>query len=242
MREPTADADRRFFLAFVVVAWLAVVAGFADAVVDRSAGRADYPAPLILQLHVFLTTGWLLLLSVQVLLVRTRRLAWHATLGVGGLLLGIAVAISAIGAELESQRYYSALDPENLRFFIAPLTQVAIFVGCLLLAVLTRRDPATHKRLIVLATSALLVAASNRLVGQQIYEWLGDGYVGMPLHNFTGPTLLMLVAAAYDRITRGAVHRTYAIGIPVALGLQALASIIYHADAWPSLVRRIVGL
>ena len=48
--------DRGFALGFVIAAWAAVLIGFYVAVSQRWHGEADYPAPLILQAHVFAFT------------------------------------------------------------------------------------------------------------------------------------------------------------------------------------------
>ncbi len=47
-----AQAERNFFMAFAAMAWIVVLIGFYPSVAGRMRGEADYPAPLILQLHV----------------------------------------------------------------------------------------------------------------------------------------------------------------------------------------------
>jgi hypothetical protein len=60
-----------------------------------------------------------------------------------------------------------------------------------------RRSPAAHKRLMLLATLAVLTAAIARL---PYVLPLG------PLAYFGFTDLLVVVAMAYDRVTRGRVH------------------------------------
>lgn len=235
-------ADHVFFLAFLIAGWAAVFVGFNDSVTARYNGEADFPAPVILQLHVFAFAGWMVLLGVQIMLVRRRRLALHRTLGLAALVLAPVMVVTAIGSEIVSQRFYSPKYPDNLRFFIEPIVQMAVFLACVAAALLLRRDPTSHKRLMLLATSAVLVAAYNRWWGEALYELYGDGFWGMIIHNFAGPNLLMAVLILYDLATRHRIHRVYWVAVPLILASQLAASAIYHSDVWPPIARRLVGL
>jgi uncharacterized membrane protein len=234
--------DRAFFVLFVLAGWAAVWMGFAGEVAKRFRGEADYAAPLILLVHIAAFAAWMALLTVQVLLIETRRLALHRKLGLLGLLLLPVMIVSAIGAEIYSQRFYSPRFPGNLNFFVAPLMQMIAFGLLAAGAFLRRGDAAAHKRLILLATSIILVAAYNRWWGEALYERFGDGFWGMIVHNFAGPDLLILIAMLYDLLTRGRVHRVYLIAAPAILAAELAASVIYHSAFWPGVVRSLVGL
>lgn len=234
--------DRAFFLIFVLAGWGAVWMGFAGEVAKRLRGGADYAAPLILLVHIAAFTGWMVLLSVQVLLIEGRRPGLHRRLGVIGLVLLPVMIVSAIGAEIYSQRFYSPRFPANLNFFIAPLMQMLAFGLLAAGAFLRRGNAAAHKRLIVLATSIILVAAYNRWWGEPLYEMFGDGFWGMIVHNFAGPNLLILLAMLYDLVTRRRIHPVYLIAAPLILAAELAASAVYHSAFWPGLVRTLVGL
>ena len=61
------------------ILWVGMIAGFG---VDISRFAHENPsAPKILYLHAAVFTGWLLLLTAQVLLVLRDRVAWHRKLG-----------------------------------------------------------------------------------------------------------------------------------------------------------------
>lgn len=154
--------DRIYVLCYVLGAWGAILVGFYPAVARRYLGQADFPAPVLLQAHVFAFTAWMCLLTTQIILIRTGRQNIHRRLGVTGVALVPILVITGVGAEIMSQRFYSPKYPENLQFFIAPLIQMLVFLVCATLALLLRRDPAAHKRLILLSTSMILVAAYNR--------------------------------------------------------------------------------
>lgn len=97
--------DRKFFLFYILGAWGAVFIGFYPSVSDRYLGKADYPAPVILQAHVFAFTAWLCLLLAQIFLIRTGRLNVHKLLGISGVFMIPILVVTGVGAELASQRF-----------------------------------------------------------------------------------------------------------------------------------------
>jgi hypothetical protein len=234
--------DRGFALAFALVAWTAVVVGFYPAVSGRWRGEADYAAPLILQVHVFAFAAWLCLLTAQVFLIRTMRLARHRTLGAAGALLIPVLVVTGIGAEVFSQRFYSPQYPENLRFFIFPLTTMLSFVAVASAAVWFRSDPRTHKRLMMVATALILVAAFNRMWGNAIYELMGDDYLGTLVRNVIGPDLIIAALVGYDLVTRRRIHPALVVAAPLIVVAQLAAAAIYHSSWWPGVARTLVGI
>ena len=97
--------DRNFFLAFLALCWLGVLMGFTPAAMKRYAGHADYPAPLILEIHAFAFCAWMILLTTQIALIRARRPRLHMKLGLAGFALVPVMAISGALSELFSQRF-----------------------------------------------------------------------------------------------------------------------------------------
>src|SRR4051794_22696776 len=73
--------DRNFFLTFLAVCWLGVLMGFVPAAMKRHTGHADYPAPLILEIHAFAFSAWMALLTAQIVLIRSRNQRVHMRLG-----------------------------------------------------------------------------------------------------------------------------------------------------------------
>ncbi len=103
-----------------------------------------------------------------------------------------------------------------------------------------RRDPAAHKRLILMATTVIVGAAYARWWGERLTGAFGDDYVGMVINSFTGTNLILAAAVAYDMFTRGKLHRVYLIGIPIILASQVLSSWIYHSEWWPPTSRVLI--
>ena len=233
-------SDRNFFLLFVALCWLGVLMGFFPAVSARMQGRADYSAPLILQIHVFAYVGWLVLLTSQMLLIRTARQSVHRQLGLIAVALIPVMVLTGFVSEIYSQRFYLSHPPDSQAFFILPLWYVIGFGVLATAAIMHRRDPVAHKRLIVLSTLLIVGAAYARWWGDWLERMVGDGYGGMLIHSYTGTALLLLLAMGYDLLTRGTVHRVYRWGVPFILAGQLATTIIYHSPAWLPVARRIV--
>jgi hypothetical protein len=233
--------DRTFFLIFLAACWLGVLMGFAPAISKRWAGHADYPAPLILQVHAFAFGGWLLLLSAQIALVRVRRVRVHQSLGLIGFGLVPLMTITALAAEVYSQRFHVAHPPDNYAFFILPIFYALGFGVVAGAALYVRKDLAAHKRLIVLATTIIVGAAYARWWGDALTARFGDGYAGMLVNTFAGTDLLLLGAVLYDYATRGRLHRVYEVGVPALLLCEIATSLVYHAPGWLPVAAYLVG-
>jgi hypothetical protein len=239
MRHPW---DNRFWLLFLATSWLAIAMGFWHPIEMRFAGQADYEAPLVLVVHVWTYFGWMVLLTSQALLIHQGRTDLHRTLGVAGAALAFFVAATGLGAEIFSQRFWARQDPENVRFFTFPLYVVIAFSVCALLAIRSRYDSPAHKRLMLLATCAVLGGPYQRWWGAAIDRMTGSGAFNTWAHHYVGMDVLLAVAAGYDFATRGSLHRVYRIGIPLLIGGQIVANLVWHSHWWPPLVRQLLGI
>jgi uncharacterized membrane protein len=224
--------DRAFFAAFVAICWLGVIMGFFPASSARLQGKADYAAPLILHVHAASFVAWLVLLTAQTTLIRRGNVALHRRIGPIGMALIPVMALSGFFAEVYSQRFYIAHPPNSQAFFIIPIWYVVGFTAFATWAMLARRDPSAHKRLLLLATTVIVGAAYTRWWGEELTALVGDGYWGTIVNSFTGTHLILLAALGYDVLTRGRVHRVYLIGIPAILAAELAVSWIYHSPAW----------
>ncbi len=90
--------DRNFFLLYVVFIWIGICMGFGPQIVHHIETHAP-PYPLIVHVHALAFVGWLVLLTVQVLLIRVRRADIHRKLGIAGAALaGIMLILGPLTA------------------------------------------------------------------------------------------------------------------------------------------------
>jgi len=234
-------SDRNFFLVFVLVCWLGVVMGFAHPVMDRINGHPRFTAPLILKIHATAFVGWLILLTTQVLLVRTRRTALHMKLGITGVALVPVMAVSAYFSEIYTQRWHLTQGANNFAFFIVPILDVLGFTILATGALALRENPGAHKRLILLATTIIAGAAYSRWWGDGLAAAFGDGLGGMVVNTYAGADVILAAALGYDFWTRGRLHPVYEIAVPAILLSQITATFIYHSHGWLTVASFIIS-
>lgn len=233
--------DRTFFLAFTAIAWIAIVMGFGPELKGHLTGKAPYP-PLIVHFHALIFGGWLVLFTAQVSLIRSGHAHIHRKLGFVAAALVPIMVVLGVATTLVSRRvHFEAGQNDMLGFMIVPLTDMLLFPSLAIPALLLRKDPATHKRLILLATASLLPAAFGRWIGPWILAYFGDGFFGLMAQAYLGSDVMILAAILYDLVTRGRIHAVYLIGVPWILAVQAFTSAIYHWSGWLSTAQRMIG-
>jgi hypothetical protein len=232
--------DRNFFLTFLAASWLGVIMGFLPAATKRLGGHADYPAPLILQVHAVAFSAWMALLTAQIALIRARRPQLHMKLGLTAIGLIPLMAVSAFLSEVYSQRFRSAQSDER-EFFIIAIFYVIAFTTLAGTAIAARKTPSAHKRLILLATTIIVGAAYGRWWGAALFNVFGDGYGGMLIYTYAGTNLLLAAALGYDWLTRGRLHPVYEVAVPAILAGEIATTIIYHSPTWVPIANFVVG-
>ena len=181
--------DRRFYLAMTGALVATVLVGFGPTFFFRTAFRPPDALTPLMQVHGSLFSLWMLLLVVQTSLVAARRTDVHRRLGVAGGVLAALMVPAGVALALSSARNgmtRGALDP--VTFLAVPLGAVVMFAGFVVAGFVNRRTPATHKRLMLLATIAIVTPALARL-------WFAHG---APLIALGLTNLFVIAMVAHD--------------------------------------------
>ena len=220
--------ERLFYTGMAAVFLVVVFAGFARTYYLRPYFDTASLGPL-LHLHGVIFSSWLVLLLAQTLLVAANRTRLHRRLGVAGavvaaLMLVVGTATAVIRARIVEVPPGS---PSPLVFLTIPLGDMLVFAILVGAGFYYRRRADVHKRLMLLATVAILPAAVARLPFAFIQQ------VG-PLAFFGLPDLFILVCLAYDLVSRRRPHRaTVAGGLLVAVS-HPLRLVVGNTQAWLS--------
>ena len=167
---PGRRYDRYFFAAITFALLITAFAGFAPTYYLAGLTSAKLPAPIV-HVHAVLQSAWMLLLLVQMLLVSAKRVPLHRKLGIAGFLLAtVMVPVAVILVANQLHRYASQGDAA-LSFSLVPMWEVANFAVLAGSAFALRKHPTAHKRLIILATIAMMPAAISRIPVQLIKQW-----------------------------------------------------------------------
>jgi hypothetical protein len=230
-----ARRDRWFFVGMATAVMVTVAAGFAPTYYLKPLFAA--PAlPLFLHIHGALFTGWVLLFMAQTSLVAANRTGLHRRLGVAGAVLAVTMVVSgaavAIGSARMARPALGVLARASPLFvLVIPLASVVVFAILVGLGLYHRRRPDAHKRLMLLATLALLPPALGRI---QILNAVGP-------QAFFGVTLVFIAAViAYDYWTQRRVHAVSLWGgLFLALSFPGRIA-LGHTDAWLTFARWLV--
>lgn len=224
--EIVRTAPRRLYvgLAGLIVAIVAV--GFWPSYFGLLAG-GGVDRPVFIHFHAAVYVGWLALFVTQTILVATGRTALHMKLGrfaIGyGALVIVAGLVAAFG--MFALRVRAGDMAAAQRALLGPLLDMLVFAPVFAAAVYYRRKPELHKRLMIVATTSLLIAAVGRMP-----------FFGEP-RNLLLIQLVwsapILVAMAHDFWRHRRVSAIYAAGLVVlAFEGPAMRLAVRDTEAW----------
>jgi len=237
---PSWISERRFFSGTALALTLIVVAGFAWSTYVRTRpGSTAFGGPTLLPLvrmHAAVSAGWMMLLLTQTSLIASRRVTLHRRLGViGGVLaVGVVVLGWVVAFDLRPALTAGASslvpDPGTLKFLILPAEELVVFAALVGWALVARRRPGVHKRLMLLGTLALIPAATTRppLPGSLLFSM---GMFGVP------EAMFVAAFALHDLRAVGRVHPATVWGGGLVLVGAVTRSWLSHTDAWIAFAR-----
>jgi hypothetical protein len=188
-------------------------------------GIVDKPA--IIHVHAAIFSGWVALFITQIALAATGRIDQHRKLGAIGIYYGFVLI--AVGLTTGFIQFAARVDTGKIAqaqtFVLAPFTDMIVFSSFFGAAVAYRRRPEIHKRLMLVATTTLLVAAVARM------NFLGYSFVReLRLLIWISP---LLIALGYDYYSRRIVHPVYVIGTVTLIVLNQ-RRFFAPTDVWHS--------
>lgn len=226
------DQGQPIYLAMSTAIAAIVVFGFSRTI-DRALLHPASPRPPILFIHVALSIAWVLLLIVQTCFIRAKKVRWHRRLGIAGALVGIALPCAGIATAIVMTRFHAAEGgADGAAFLVVPFFDMLAFAVTFGWALRLRHWPQYHRRLMLLASCGLTVAAFARFPA-----WL------MPDHCwYIAVDLLILFAIGWEWAVTGHVHPVYRYAIPILLAGQAMTMWVYLSSwgVWLSIAHAVL--
>jgi hypothetical protein len=219
-----SEVASRFYLYLSLWMWVLAIVGFGPGYVSALV-EGTWIRSIPVHLHAVVYVGWLALFTYQVALPSGGQLARHRRLGMA--LVTYAALMIVVGLVVTFSRFADRVAADEFvvaqHSLIHPLSDMFIFPLLFGLAVYFRKFPATHKRLMVVATTFLLVAAVGRM------SFLGD----------PPPTLVydlvwlspIWIAMVRDAIVSRMIHPAYAIGL-LALAFVPLRTAVVETSPY----------
>ncbi len=201
------------------------------------------PFATVVHVHAVVMGSWLLLLLAQSYLVATGRRALHRQLGIASLVLVIAVPITMIAIVVDGWEALLSLTqvPPNRvqalsNTLLLQIRGIVLFSVFATWALLVRKsDPDSHRRLWLLAATAVISAAIARIT------WLPRSQPASPLTLHAFPLLLLTPALIVDIVRRGRVHRTYVIGLLLLVSAFTTTHVLWSEESWRAFAVRMIS-
>lgn len=232
--------DRATWLALLGFYWLCMLMGFGPESWARLQRPEGLGYPPIIHVHAVAFVGWLALLSVQMALVQSGRVALHRRLGPWGAGLAAAMLVLGPAASLTMNRLTLGQPGVDHAFIIVTFSEMALFGLLVALALYLRGDAPAHRRLMLVASFALTSGGFGRWWGGSILVTFGDGYWPSFMASHLGTLLLLAGMAGHDLATRRRLHPAFLIGAGLVLAVLLAAEAVYGSAWWPPLAVQLI--
>ena len=232
--------DRMFYSGMAIGMALTVFVGFArtyylSAYFGTTTTFSGGPFSTVVRIHAALFTTWVVLFIVQTSLIARHRVALHRQLGIAVATLGAMMVVMGTAIALQGGLRGAAPPGIDSRaFLVIPLGDMVVFGALLTAALWLRADKEAHKRLMLLAYTAILAAAVARIPG--VLPLGPFGFYGLAFL----PVLALCVT--YDLTTKRRVHPVYLWGGALLVLSVPARLLISNTSAWRSLAETLIRI
>lgn len=218
----------RFFPYAALFALVVVLVGFFTTFTQPMLA-GTFRGPGVMFVHGGAVFAWVVLLAVQASLVHTRRVAVHRRLGLLSLALVplIVVSTAQLGVFVLHRDLAAGLGELATSSIVGTITTPLVFMALVAAGLHYRRKPDIHKRLMWLATIAILWPAFFRLRHYFPPIERPDLWFG-----FLPPALLVLGSMVWDRLSLGRVHAVYLIAGTAVIAESLLELVAFDSAGW----------
>lgn len=229
------SSDRPIYTWAAIVGLLVMFAGFAPTYYLKSVIGSSGDLGMMRHVHGLVMTAWFVLFFVQARLVATGRTHIHRKLGAAGIVLaalvigvGMATAIAAVRAGA------TPIGIPPMVFLVLPTGEMLAFASLFAAAIALRKRSDWHKRLMLLATLAMLAPAMARLP----FEFVSKG--GPPVF-FALVDLVIIAFIAFDTIRNRRLHPAFMAGLAFIVFIQIGRLALSGTAAWMSFAKWLVA-
>lgn len=225
-RHARSAFEHRFFLTVAVLFPLITVIGFAPSYYFKPLFHTPpLPGPLV-HVHGLLMSAWVILFSVQAYLISAKRVRLHMTLGMLSIALAAAmIVVGSMTGYAAAARGAAFPGYTAHEFFIVPVGDMIIFAILFAAIILTRKDAASHKRLVLVSVVNFIGPSIARLPFPFIPA-LGAWYF------FGVPSIIGIALVIADTYRNGKLNRAFAAGMSLIVLSGPIRIMLSKTAAW----------
>jgi len=225
----SARDDRTPSAVWLGIWWVGLIAGFG---VDIPRYFHENPAaPLIVHVHGAIFTVWTLLITAQVLLVVRDRVALHRKLGwllaAWACVMAVMGPVAIMASEAANIQGGPVYDPP---FIAIAFENILCFVALVAWGMALRKNPAAHRRIMILTCVAIADPGFARFTGW-IWPQPPTSMLVYFVYTFYGNMLLIAFMTAWDWY-RGRLMRQFVFGAAGLLAAEFSATLLYFWAPW----------
>ena len=248
---PYHPSDHNFFLFMLILTWAAIASGFGyDMYKLNELGKLHFS--LIVHIHAAAFTGWLVLFTAQIILVRSKNLALHKKMGLISFgLIPLMVLFGILTAFIVAKRDYGT-PSSDLHFICVQLGNLILFSSFAGIGLYLRKNYAVHNRLMLLSTLALTEPGLARWFSYKIapffgnyfwnYKTFSQGFLPFWIYEVLPQLILILAIGVYDYVTRKQLNKAYVLGVFFFLFVTGVEVFLYYSDSWFNLMKQMIGV
>jgi hypothetical protein len=235
-RSPAIERSRRrgrIFLRAAFVSIALAVIGFWPTYFGPLVSGSVHGS-LLIHVHAVVMVTWMALFVVQICLAISGRVRLHMRLGQW--VMGYAVVMMVVSLLTTSERFAAILATGDAfraqRWLFGILREVAFIVAFLAAGWAYRKRPEIHKRLMLVATTMVVVPAVGRMVflGTPVPLWAFMVIWPLPVY----------LALIHDFRSSRVIHPAYVIGIASMLA-ERLVLPLGTSPAWQAMAAHITA-
>jgi len=231
-----SNPGRLLYPAAAVLMFVFMLLGFQQFYL-RGQGYPGHPlAPPIKGLliaHGVAMTSWVILFLVQPLLIASGNRRIHMKVGVLGAVLAVSMVLLGLYLPIQTTRFepdVTLWGLNRIHFMAVPMFAILTFAGFVSLGIRNRRRAEIHRPMMLLATLAVIPAATDRITG------LPDLYEATIFGQLWGPFFVAVLVGALFLLVKWAVTRAFdrwlAVGVAVLALVDWFVMRIAPTDAW----------
>jgi hypothetical protein len=233
-----ARQDRGIAVLWLAYIWLGMLIGFGFDL-KRYFSEAP-PAPWVVHVHAVVFTLWLFVLSTLILLVERDKPQIHRKLGwfAAGLvcLMTILGPLAFFASSTVNIHNPAMFDPQ---FVSTTLTNAFFLFAFMLWGVLERKNPAAHRRLMILSTGAILDPGFSRITGL-LFPHEPHNPLIWYLYVYYGNLLLILMMLLWDW-RKGRLMKQFVIAASILTLAEITVSHLYFWPPWITFAGKLIG-